>query len=135
VRNQCHKAPKEAHQLQPDGFGLDCSAYPSGSIARVTLRLADVVSWEATAKACGVAVAKLQGQSWAPILSNGLNVNVGTILIAPSRVRRSEGKTHRRLMPSRRDGGPVVVSGRESRLHGEGVQCARGFIADEGGRQ
>ena len=35
-------------------------------------------------KACGVAVAMLQGHSWAPTLSNGSEVNVGTILPVPS---------------------------------------------------
>lgn len=31
----------------------------------------NVVDQEATVKACGVAVAKLQGHSWAPHLTNG----------------------------------------------------------------
>ena len=40
---------------------------------------------EATVKVCGVAVARLQGHSWAPTLSNGQKVNVGTILSVPHR--------------------------------------------------
>ena len=34
--------------------------------------------------ACGVAVAMLQGHSWASTLSNGWEVNVGTIPPVPS---------------------------------------------------
>ena len=36
-----------------------------------TLWPVDVAGWEATPNACGVGVAKPQGQSWAPRLSNG----------------------------------------------------------------
>ena len=35
-------------------------------------------------KACGVAVAMLQGHSWTPTLLNGWKVNVGTIPPVPS---------------------------------------------------
>gem|GEM_PF-4918983 len=38
---------------------------------------------EATVKVCGVAVAIPQGHSWAPPLSNGTTVNVGTLPVAP----------------------------------------------------
>ena len=38
---------------------------------------------EATVKACGVTVPMSQGQSWAPTLSNGHEVNVGTVLPVP----------------------------------------------------
>jgi len=38
-----------------------------------------VVGQEATAKACGVTVARLPGYSWAPPWTNGHEVNVGTI--------------------------------------------------------
>ena len=44
----------------------------------------DVAGREATVKVCGVAVAMLQGQSWAPPPSNGSAVNVGTIPAVPS---------------------------------------------------
>ena len=36
-----------------------------------------------------------------------------------------KGRSESELMPPGRDGGPVVVRGRESRLHGEGVQRVR----------
>ena len=45
-------------------------------VERGTLRSVDVAGREATVKACGVAVAKPQGHSWAPNPSNGLRVNV-----------------------------------------------------------
>jgi hypothetical protein len=75
-------------------------------------------------KACGVVVAKQQGHSWAPTPSSGSRVNVGTTLKAPSptNIPLVGGKTRCRSKPSKWDGGPVVVRGRESRLHGEGVQ-------------
>ena len=77
--------------------------------------------------ACGVAVAMLGGHSWTPTLSNGWKVNVGTIPLVG-------GKACCRLMPLGWGGGPVVVRDRESRSHGEGVQCVRSGCADRGGR-
>ena len=76
-------------------------------------------------KVCGVAVARLQEHSWTPTLSNGQKVNVGTVLLVPHRLATSQsaGKARCRLMPTGRGGGPVVVRDRESRSHGEGVQC------------
>ncbi len=52
-------------------------------------------------KVCGVAVAMLQGHSWAPTLSNGWEVNVGTILLVPlpASVLLVGGKVRCRLMP------------------------------------
>lgn len=94
-------------------------------------------------KNCGVAVAMLQEHSWVPTLSNGMRVNVGTIPAAPAPIRlwRLGGKARRRLMQPEWGGGPVVVRGRESRLHapllgaGEGVQHTRSSQTDEGGRR
>ena len=87
-------------------------------------------------KFCGVAVAMLQGHSWAPTPSNGWRVNVGTIPSAPpfGPTRAEGGKVRRRLMPSGWGGGLVVVRGRESRPHGEGVQRVRSINAEQGGR-
>jgi hypothetical protein len=95
-----------------------------------------VVGQEATLKVCGVAVARLQGQSWAPHPSSGSEVNVGTNLMVPSLdvLRASGGKARCRLMPSGWGGGPVVVRGRESRLHGEGVQQVRSRQSRREGR-
>lgn len=83
---------------------------------------------EATVKVCGVAVARLQGKSWAPIPSNGHEVNVGTIVESPnlSASPADSAKAHRQLMARRRGGALVVVRGRESRSHGEGEQQVRG---------
>jgi len=50
-----------------------------------------------------------------------LMVNVGSVPAVPAEPLGS-GQAHRPLLPSGRGGGPVVVRGRESRLHGEGVQ-------------
>jgi len=87
-------------------------------------------------KACGVVVAKRQGHSWAPPWMSGHAVNVGTILMVPHLLVFGlvGGKVRRRLMPSGWGGGPVVVRGRESRSHGEGVQRDRSCDAIWGGR-
>lgn len=82
---------------------------------------------EATVKACGVAVAMVQGHSWVPIPPIDHMVNVGTRPPIPDQGSGSRpgvgGKVRRRLMLVVEGGGPVVVRGRESRLHGEGAQC------------
>ena len=86
-------------------------------------------------KVCGVAVGMLQGHSWAPTLSNGWKVNVGTIPSVPSPTSNKlvDGKACCRLIPTGWGGGPVVVRDRESRLHGEGVQCVRSHSVDRNG--
>lgn len=92
---------------------------------------------EATVKACGVTVARLQGQSWAPTPSNGSRVNVGTTTTVPDPAGSQSvgGKTHRPSMPPWWGGGPVVVRARESRVHGEGVQRVRSLTTSRGGRR
>ena len=136
MRNQRLNAPQETHQLQPGGSGLDSNAHPH-EVVRGTLGSVSLAGSEATVKACGVAVAMLQGQSWAPTPSNGSRVNVGTISAVPSPVSSLlvGGKTRRQLMLPGWGGGPVVVRGRESRSHGEGVQRVRGINAERGGRR
>ena len=103
---------------------------------RGTLRLGDVADREAMVKACGVAVARLQGHSWAPTLLMGSRVNVGTIPTVPSSASGLlvGGKVRCRLMLSGWGGGPVVVRGRESRSHGKGAQHDRSIDAERGGR-
>ena len=85
-----------------------------------TPRSAANVDQEATGKACGVPVARLQGKSWAPSPPTG-TVNAGTVPVSPSppSIQDGGGQAHRRLMVPGRGGGPVVVRGRESRPHGE----------------
>ena len=134
MRNQRLNAPQETHQLEPDGSGLGGSAHPP--FWRGTLWSVRFAGREAMVNVCGVAVAMLQGHSWAPTLLNGSRVNVGTIPTVPDPASSLlvGGKTRRRLMLLGWGGGSVVVRGRESRLHGEGVQCVRSRRADRGGR-
>ena len=144
VRNQRLNASQESHQLEPGGSGLDSSAHPHDvhgdvvvvRVVRGTPGLGDVAGREATVKVCGVAVAMLQGHSWAPTPSNGSAVNVGTIPAVPDprRSRWRGGKARRRPMLAGWGGGPVVVRGRESRPHGEGVQRVRSTDAGRGAR-
>ena len=85
----------------------------------------------------------LQGHSRAPNPTNGFEVNVGTILVVPSRPASGwpEGKARCRLMLPGWGGGSVVVAGvtsclggRESRLQGEGIQRVRDDLSSCGGR-
>jgi len=101
-----------------------------------TLWLGDVAGREAAPNACGVGVARLQGHSWAPNPSKGSRVNVGTIPSVPFPASSPlvGGNARRQRMLAGWDGGPVVVRARESRAHGEGVQCVRSIHADRGGR-
>jgi hypothetical protein len=59
-------------------------------------------------KGCGVAVAMLQGHSWAPTPSKGSGVNVGTIPAVPFPASGLlvGGKARRRLMLLGWGGGP-----------------------------
>jgi hypothetical protein len=102
-----------------------------------------VVGGEATVKVCGIAVARLQGQSWSPNPLSGSRVNAGTIPVAPSPTGMTlvGGKARRRLTPLGWDGGLVVVAGvttghggRESRPQGKGVQQVRSGLMLRGGR-
>lgn len=86
-----------------------------------------IAGWEVTRNVCGVLVAMLQGQSWAPHLSTGCVVNVGTDPGAPylPTCQVGIGQARCQLMVQGRDGAFVVVRGRESRSHGEGRQQVR----------
>ena len=127
MRNQRLKAPQE----QSTGSNLAdmgrVAARTRTDRVRGTPWLGDVAGREAVVKVCGVAAAMLQGHSWVPIPSNGRKVNVGTIPVVPNpgSCQLPGGKVRRRLMPPGWGGGPVVVRGRESRPHGEGVQRDR----------
>lgn len=135
VRNQRLNASQESHRLKSGGSGPGSSAHPHTNV-RGTPQSVDVADSEATVKACGVAVAMLQGHSWAPTPSSGSRGNVGTIVEAPSPAdsQSVDGKARRQPTPPRRDGGPVVVRDRENRSHGEGVQRVRGINAAWGVR-
>jgi hypothetical protein len=136
VRNQRLNAPQATQRLQSGRSGPHSNAHLHLRVQE-TPGSGYVADREAMVKVCGVAVAMLQGHSWAPIPSNGWRVNVGTILLAPpcSPARVAGGKVRRRLMLAGWGGGPVVVRGRESRPHGEGVQRVRSRSADRGGRR
>ena len=135
MRNQRQNASQE-RSTSSNLTDMGWVATRIGAVAPRTPRSVDVAGWEATGKACGVVVAKLQGHSWAPTPSIGSRVNVGTTPVAPSPTSNqlAEGKVRCRLMPPGWGGGPVVVRGRESRPHGEGVQRDRSIDAEFGVR-
>ena len=135
MRNQRLNAPQETHQLESGGSGLESNAHLH-DVVWGTRRAVRFAAREATVNTCGVVVAMLQGHSWAPTLSNGLRVNVGTIPAVPSPAsfQLVGGKIRRRSMPPGWGGGPVVVRAQESCVHGEGVQRVRSIGAERGGR-
>jgi hypothetical protein len=116
VKNQRLNAPQETNQLESGGSGLGCSAHPHGVAVGGTSWLVCLAGRKAIAKACGVAVAMLRGQSWAPTPSSGSRVNVGTIPPVPTvcPTRATAGKARRRPMLVGWGGGPVVVGGRKA---------------------
>lgn len=87
----------------------------------------EVAGRKATSKGCGVGVARLPGNSWAPDSPTDQMVNVGTTRWSPSLPlgQSGGGKAHRRLMAAGWGGAFVVVRVRESRTHGEGRQQER----------
>jgi hypothetical protein len=135
VRNQRLKASQENPPAPIWRMWAGLLRAPELLLVRGTPGLGEVAGLEAIRKACGVLMAMRQGHSWAPNSINGHAVNVGTVLAVPHPpAYLVGGKVRRRLMPSGRGGGPVVVRGRESRPHGEGVQRDRSLQAEQGGR-
>ena len=127
-RNQWWNPLKSFNRLEPGGSGpgQQCAAsrqYRRGdSVAALCRRR------EATGKACGVPVARLQGKSWAPTPSTGHGErgNRPLAAILPA-IQVGSGQARRQPMARGRGGASVVVRGRESRPHGEGTQrvCSR----------
>jgi hypothetical protein len=107
-------------------MGRFAARVPRG-IVGTTLARVEVARVEATSKVCGVGVARLPGNSWAPDSSTGQIVNVGTAWWSPSPLlcQSGGGKAHRRLMTAGRGGAFVVVGAGESPAHGEGRQQDR----------
>jgi hypothetical protein len=88
----------------------------------------EVAGQEATVKVCGVAVAMLPEQQLGVSLVDRSHGERGNHPESPDSPpgQGGEGQARCRLMASGWGGGPVVVRGRESRLHGEGGQQVRG---------
>jgi len=135
VRNQCSKASQE-RTTSSNLADMGWVATRARTLCWATPGAVEVAVREATPKACGVGVARSQGQSWAPNPMSGHAVNVGTVSPVPSPASRvlAGGNARCRRMPARRDGGPVVVRAGESPAHGEGVQQVRGKRVARGGR-
>jgi hypothetical protein len=132
------RSSRRNHQLESGGCGLGSNAHPHDTLSHGKLsgRLMSPAR-EAMVKNCGVAVAKLQGHSWAPTPSKGSRVNVGTTPTVPLWISGEliDGKVRCRLMLTGWGGEPIVVRGRENRSHGEGVQRFRSIHADRGDRR
>jgi hypothetical protein len=134
VNQRMNASQERTTSSKSDGYGLGCGAHLHE--VRRTPWSIDIVDREATVNACGVAVAKPQGHSWAPHLLNGSRMNVGTTPAVPypASSQLVGGKTCRSLMLPEWGGGVVVVRGRESRPHGEGPQRVCSNRAERGGR-
>jgi hypothetical protein len=133
--NQCQSSSSDRTDLNLVDMGRVAAHAPDEGATPTSVMVA---GWEATGKVCGVLVAMLQGQSWAPHPSTGCVVNVGTIPGPPSPLasQAGDGQVHRRLLALGWDGALVVVRVRESRSHGEGGQQVRSRIAGmSGGRR
>jgi hypothetical protein len=69
VNQRMNASQERTTSSKPDGYGLGCGAYLH-EVQR-TPSSVYVADREATVNACGVAVAKPQGHSWAPHPLNG----------------------------------------------------------------
>ena len=133
--NQCLTSRKEDRRLQPGGYGSDRSA--RRLLGRRLQHRMSKPGREATLNACGVGVAMLSGESWAPPSLIEDMVNMGTARWSPSAPtsRVGDGQVRRQLMAVGRGGVLVVVRGRENRPHGEGGQRVRSErLGRSGGR-
>ena len=135
-RNQC-KSPSSDSSAPTWWIWADQQRTPAlagDSEARIS-----VSGKEATRKACGVLVARLQGHSWAPPLPTGCVVNVGTIRCRPllRPARPGAGRPVARLLAAGWDGALVVVRGRGKPGHmaKEGSRSAGRELGMPGGRR
>ena len=85
ARNQRQKASQaKATSSNLTDRGWVATRTRSALAGRRTLGPGDVAGREAMVKDCGVAVARLQGHSWAPTPLKGSRVNVGTTSLVPA---------------------------------------------------
>ncbi|GAA3838596.1 hypothetical protein GCM10022403_083790 [Streptomyces coacervatus] len=125
--NQWLTSRKEAHRLQPGGYGPGCSTRRLVSYVSTT-SASDVL---ADAEGHGEGLRRNRGEAAGRKLgaapADRSTVNMGTASRLPNHPRhqRGWGQTHRRLTAVERGGAFVVVRGRESRPHGEGRQRVR----------
>jgi hypothetical protein len=130
------------NQWQSPVSGVPAPNLADGSVSSARLPVSgrrllgwwEVAGPEAMVKDCGVAMARLPGQSWAPTSSTGRMSERGNRLGSPSwlAIQAASGQVRRRLMTRRRGGASVLVvavtrhqGGRESRPQGEGRQQVR----------
>jgi hypothetical protein len=124
VQEPVVEPPQERGRLEPGGCGPDSSARPSRWAT-------PTVGREGRRGGHGECLRRNRGEAAGEELGadpvERLVVNVGTATRSPSRSvsQADRGKACRRLTAWWRDGGSVVVRGRESRLHGEGTQRDR----------
>jgi len=135
VRNQFHKTAQVSPPARTWRIWAGWRCVPARVGGELLGRL-HVVGREATSKVCGVDVARPQRHSWAPNLSTGQIVNVGTVWWRPPSIRpgwRWAGTSSADDIG--RDGAGVVVGAQESCVHGEDRQHDRsGGTVMPGGR-
>ena len=111
------------------------SAVHTGRFGRpATPKPRDEVGGEATRKACGVLVARLQGNSWVPPRRPASSERGNRLrLPSPAPGQGVSGQARRWLLTWGWDGVLVVVRAWESHVHGEGGQrvCKQGLECQE----
>jgi hypothetical protein len=123
VQEPAVEPPQERDRLEPGGSGPGSSARPP------SVGDSDV-GCDGRPGGHGESLRRSRGEAAGEELGTNpverLMVNVGTAARSPYLLasQAGGGKACRRLMAWWRGGGPVVVRGRESRLHGEGAQRA-----------
>jgi len=115
------EAPRQDSSPETGGYGLLGCSVPLlawDRLVRPLFARVGEVAWS-------VAVARgdAPGVQLGADPADRLMVNVGSVPAVPAGpAGAGSGQAHRPPLPSGRGGGPVVVRGRESRPHGEGVQ-------------
>lgn len=124
----------ESSSRQPSGSNL-ADRGRAATRTRTAMLMCVMAVWlvyvagrEATVNACGVAVAMLQGHSWTLTLSNGWEMNVGTIPPAPFTGQQLPGRREG-LLPA--DAGGMGRRTRSSPRPGKPVTWRRGPVCSQ----
>ena len=115
------EAPRQDSSPETGGYGLLGRSVPVIARDRLVRPVADRAG--EAARRVAVPRGDAPGVQLGADPADRLMVNVGSVPAVPAGPAvAGAGQAHRPPLPPGRGGGPVVVRGRESRPHGEGVQ-------------